>query len=234
MPKQRILLGAMAGTPPAAFREALRRNVAPALVAEVPSLAAASLDLVDATPAVPPWQRPGEPAAAAVPPCDAVFDLWGAPEALDAADGWLAAALPGAPRASVRVAETVEKDELPRLPGQAAPGVKFLSLMRFHDDLPAAAAKRLWAHHAALALRVHVGMARYVRDWVERAAPGPSPVEPFQGIAELHFPSVEAMMQRWFDSEAGRAAIIHDVGHFLARATRLYTTEHVLKAPPAR
>jgi hypothetical protein len=36
-------------------------------------------------------------------------------------------------------------------------------------------------------------------------------------------------MTRWFDSDAGRAAIVHDVGHFLARATRLYTTEHVLK-----
>jgi hypothetical protein len=30
--------------------------------------------------------------------------------------------------------------------------------------------------------------------------------------------------------EAGRAAIVHDCGHFLSRATRLYTTEHVLKA----
>jgi hypothetical protein len=73
-------------------------------------------------------------------------------------------------------------------------------------------------------------MARYVRDWVEEIAPGPLPVPRFDGIAELHFPSVEAMMTRWFDSEAGRAAIVHDVGHFLSRATRLYTTEHVLKA----
>jgi hypothetical protein len=40
---------------------------------------------------------------------------------------------------------------------------------------------------------------------------------------------VEAMMERWFVSDAGRAAIVHDVGHFLARATRLYTSEHVLK-----
>ncbi len=67
-------------------------------------------------------------------------------------------------------------------------------------------------------------MARYVRDWVIGGEAG------FQGIAELHFPSVEAMTTRWFDSKAGRAAIAHDVGHFLLRATRLYTTEHVLKA----
>ena len=149
--------------------------------------------------------------------------------AVGAALACLAERLPDAPRASARVAETVEKDELPRLPHRAAPGVKFLSLMTFQDDLPPATARRLWAHHAKLALAVHVGMARYVRDWVEELSPSALPVPRFHGIAELHFPSVEAMTERWFDSEAGRAAIVHDVGHFLARATRLYTTEHVLK-----
>jgi hypothetical protein len=109
--------------------------------------------------------------------------------------------------------------------------VKFLSLMRFKPDLPEAVAQRLWAHHAGLALRVHVGMDRYVRDWVTALQPDHLPVPRFHGIAELHFPSVEAMTARWFDSEAGRDAIVHDVGHFLERATRLYTTEHVLKAP---
>lgn len=230
MPKHRILLAAPPGLARDRFRTRILREAAPALLAAVPDLAAASACLVDATPATPPWQRPGEPAAPSEPPFDAVLDLWGPGTALAAAGAMLAARLPDAPRVSVRVAETVEKDELPRPAHAAAPGVKFLSLMTFQDDLPAPAARRLWAHHAALALAVHVGMARYVRDWVEEIAPGPMPVPRFHGIAELHFPSVEAMMTRWFDSEAGRAAIVHDCGHFLSRATRLYTTEHVLKA----
>jgi hypothetical protein len=158
-----------------------------------------------------------------------VLDLWGEGEVLDEALLSLGPMLHGLPHASVRVAETVEKNELPRPVGRAA-GVKFLSLMTFHDDLPPAAARRLWTHHAALALRVHVGMARYVRDWVVAEPAGEIPVPRFHGIAELHFPSAEAMTTRWFDSEAGRAAIAHDIGHFLLRATRLYTTEHVLKA----
>lgn len=224
MAKLRVLLAAPAGADRAAWRARLLAE-APALVEAVPALAAASLDLVDAAPAAPPWQRPGEPAApAAEPAYDAVFDLWGEPPALAAAAAHLAR---HAPALAVQVAETVEKDELPRPVGRA-PGVKFLSLMTFQPDLPEAAARRLWAHHAPLALAVHVGMARYVRDWVEPAMPAAG----FHGIAELHFPSVEAMMTRWFDSEAGRAAIAHDVGHFLLRATRLYTTEHVLKARP--
>lgn len=219
MGKLRVLLAAR-GNDRAAFRGHLLAEVAPALLRAAPGLDAASLDLVDATPAAPPWQRAGEPAAPDQPAFDAVFDLWGS----DAALGDAARALAPLGPVAVRVAETVEKDALARPPGRA-PGVKFLSLMTFHADLPEAAARRIWAHHAPLALRVHAGMARYVRDWVIGDPPG------FHGIAELHFPSAEAMLTQWFDSDAGRAAITQDVGHFLLRATRLYTTEHVLKAP---
>jgi hypothetical protein len=229
MAKHRVFLAAPPGLVRDRFRRRILNEVAPAVLAAAPGLAAASACLVDATPATPPWQRPGEPTAPADPPFDAVLDLWGAGTALGAALACLAERLLDAPRASARVAETVVKDELPRPPHRAAPGVKFLSLMTFHDDLPSATARRLWAHHAPLALRVHVGMARYVRDWVEELSPAELPVPRFHGIAELHFPSVQAMTEHWFDSEAGRAAIVHDVGHFLARATRLYTTEHVLK-----
>ncbi len=230
MEKHRLFLAAPVGADRAAFRARLLGEVGPALRMAAPGLAALSVDLVDATPAVPPWQRPGEAAAPVEPDFDAAFDLWGAPDALDAALAFLDARTAGLARASARVAETVEKNALARPVGRA-PGVKFLSLMTFKPDLSEPVAQRLWAHHAGLALRVHVGMDRYVRDWVRALAPDHLPVPRFHGIAELHFPSVEAMTTRWFDSEAGRDAIVHDVGHFLERATRLYTTEHVLKAP---
>ncbi len=229
MEKHRLFLAAPPGADRAAFRARMLGEVGPRLLTAVPGLAALSLDLVDATPAVPPWQRPGEAPAPAAPDFDAVFDLWGDAPALAEALAWLAPGTAGFPRASARVLETVEKDRLSRPPGQA-PGVKFLSLMTFKPDLPEPVAQRLWSHHAALALRVHVGMDRYVRDWVTALEPDHLPVPRFHGVAELHFPSVEAMTTRWFDSEAGRDAIVHDVGHFLERATRLYTTEHVLKA----
>jgi hypothetical protein len=216
--KARLLLAAQPGADRAAYRAAVLAR-APALMAA--PLAGLSVNLVDAAPERLPWQRPGEPASPE-PEWDAVLDLRGEAPALEAA---LAAAevIPAGTRLAVRVEERLEKDELPRIEGQA-PGVKFLSLMRFQEDLPEPAARRLWAHHAPLALRVHVGMARYLRDWVVSEGAG------FHGIAELHFPSVDAMMTRWFDSEEGRAAILHDVGHFLLRSTRLYTTEHVLRA----
>jgi len=229
MPKHRLFLAAPARAEAAAFRAGMLRDLAPGLLAATPGLAALSVDLVDATPAVPPWQRPGEQPAPAAPDFDAVFDLWGEAPALADAIAWLDERTAGLARASARVAEAVEKDALVRPPGRAA-GVKFLSLMTFKADLPEPVAQRLWAHHARLALRVHVGMDRYVRDWVTSLTPQALPVPRFHGIAELHFPSVEAMATRWFDSAAGRDAIVHDVGHFLDRATRLYATEHVLKA----
>jgi hypothetical protein len=227
--KHRLFLAAPPGESPAAFRVRLLGEIGPAILAGAPALDALSIDLVDQTPASPPWRRPGEPYVPSVPDFDGVIDLWGAGDTLDAGLAIAARLAQGCVSASARVIETVEKNELPRPPGAQAPGVKFLSLMTFHDDLPDPVARRLWAHHARLALDVHVGMARYVRDWVVDLARGPSPVPRFHGVAELHFPSAEAMMERWFVSDAGRAAIVHDVGHFLARATRLYTSEHVLK-----
>ena len=224
MAKHRLFLAAPPDEDRAAFRARARDRIGPAALAAAP-LEALSVNLVDATPAVPPWQRPGEPAATSEPDYDAVLDLWGSPAAIAAASAAANAEAGAAPCVAVGVTEVVEKDLLPRPVGRA-PGVKFLSLMTFQPDLPPNAARRLWAHHAPLALRVHIGMDRYVRDWVEAGAAG------FHGIAELHFPSVDAMTTRWFDSEAGRAAIVHDVGHFLLRATRLYTTEHVLKPGP--
>jgi hypothetical protein len=224
MTKQRLFLAA----PPGEARDAFRTAVLAAAGPLAREVAALSVCLVDATPAVPPWQRPGEPVAPAEPPFDAVVDCWGTEAGLAAVAGSLRGAFPGAASITARVEETVEKDALPRPAGRAA-GVKFLSLMCFHDDLPPAVARRLWSHHAGLALRVHAGMARYVRDWVTALPEGPLPVPRFQGVAELHFPSEQAMREQWFDSEAGRAAIVHDVGHFLSRASRLYTTEHVVK-----
>ncbi len=229
MSKHRILLAAPAGEAASVFRLRMLQAIAPRVLALAPDLAAFSVCLVDATPDVAPWQRPGEAAQASVPPVDAVFDLWGDAPAIERALSALATLLPDVPRHMVRVDEHVEKDQLTRSAVGRVEGVKFLSLMRFQSDLSDQAVRRLWAHHARLALEVHVGMARYVRDVVVSTTSGGLELPPFAGVAELHFPSAEAMHSQWFSSDAGRAAIVHDVGHFLLSATRLYTSEHVLK-----
>ena len=81
--------------------------------------------------------------------------------------------------------------------------------------------------HVPLALRVHAGVAKYVRNWIEEPL-SPTTAQT-RGIVELHFDSITDLEQRWFDSERGRAEIIQDVGHFLKSAVRMFTTEHLLR-----
>lgn len=187
------------------------------------------VDLADVDPGDPPWKRPGEASAPASSAYDAAIQMVvedgaegeAAAVVAEALTGWAGAV------AAYRVNETIEREQRPRAAPGRSPGVKFLSLMRFHDDLPPRARRRIWAHHAGLALKVHVGMDIYVRNVVEAALTKDAPE--VHGVAELHFPTMRDMRERWFDSPAGREAIIQDVGHFLHSAVRLYTSEHVIR-----
>ncbi len=126
-----------------------------------------------------------------------------------------------------RVSDTVVLDKEPAPPGSLR-GFKLLRELLFHEDLSDAAAKRCWAHHARLALKVHVGMTRYVQHWIEeRLSPGSPPV---RGISELYFPTREDLVQRYYESPRGRDEIVHDTAHFIERRLpRVYSREHVLK-----
>lgn len=109
-----------------------------------------------------------------------------------------------------------------------SPGIKLLRGLYIFDDLPDAAAKRMWTHHSELAVKVHVGLARYARYWVDEvltpAAPG------IRGVSDLHFPDAQALRDRYFDSPRGREEIWHDIGHFICAGTqRFFGEEHVLR-----
>src|SRR5690606_23798827 len=120
---------------------------------------------------------------------------------------------------------TVEKDEHPVVEGETSSGVKYLGVLEFHADLGPDAGQRLWAHHARLGLRVHLGMSRYARHWVTSSL-GAAP--PAVAISELCFETEEDLVSRFFDSDRGRDEILHDTGHFIARGHRFYTHETVL------
>jgi hypothetical protein len=65
-----------------------------------------------------------------------------------------------------------------------------------------------------------------VRNWVDEAIS--SDKTEVRGIVELHFETMVDLETRWFDSDHGRDRIIHDVGHFLKNAVRMFTGEYVL------
>jgi hypothetical protein len=107
-------------------------------------------------------------------------------------------------------------------------GFKLLRELIFFDDLSDAAAKRCWAHHGELALKIHVGMSCYAQLWVEEtlsAAPLPT-----RGISELFFPTRDDLVERYYESPRGREQVLHDTGHFIQkRLPRVYSHEHVVE-----
>jgi hypothetical protein len=124
-----------------------------------------------------------------------------------------------------QVEEIVELDRQAVVLGERSPGIKYIGRLSFHPDLPASAARRSWDIHVPLALRVHVGMDKYVRNWIVDASRGRSA----GGIAVLNFPTLDDMLTRYFDSERGKEEIMHDISHFVASGTRFFTSEFVLR-----
>ena len=125
-----------------------------------------------------------------------------------------------------RVSDTVILDKEPAR-AQSLPGYKLLRELLFYEDLSDAAAKRCWAHHANLALKVHIGMTRYVQHWIEEVlTSGPAT----RGISELYFPTRDELVQRYYESPRGRDEVVHDTAHFIERRLpRVYSREFVLK-----
>jgi hypothetical protein len=115
---------------------------------------------------------------------------------------------------------------LDRLPDDARPAIKYISLTCFHDDMPDSAAKRSWAQHAKLGSIVHVGAGRYLRNWVETRNPDEPRV---RGIVEFDFASVADLTERYFGIPGSMERIIQDVGHFVQSATRLYMREEKIR-----
>jgi hypothetical protein len=126
----------------------------------------------------------------------------------------------------VTESEVFHQPDLPR--GAPTPGIKLMRGLFLFEDLPDAAAQRIWEHHSALATKVHVGLARYSRHWVDGVLTKDSPK--IRGLSDLHFPDEASMRDRYFDSPRGRDEIMHDIGHFIAGGTqRFYGKEYVLK-----
>lgn len=174
----------------------------------------------------PPENLPYRPKVESGP----VFDLIVEGEDRNGDTDWLARlpdVVASAGRRDVYIVDPiVELDrQAVRSPG-LSPGIKYLGLLEFHPDLPDSAARRSWQVHAPLAVDVHIGMDKYVRNWVV-SSPTPG-AKPARGIAELHFPSEEAIVSRFFDSERGMREIMQDTAHFVASGARSFVSEHIL------
>ena len=100
--------------------------------------------------------------------------------------------------------------------GEFAPGVKMVSFMQRAEGITHEQFARHWTErHTPLAMQHHVGLWNYTQHVVRRAyAPGGAAID---GVAELHFETRGDLVDRFFDSDEGRAVIMADVRRFMSR-----------------
>lgn len=168
-------------------------------------------------------------------------DLWDAVVEVPAESGevadWLEA--PALRERAARVAvyavsESIGKDDgLAR--GRPTPGVKVIVPWVGRDDVARSEQRRHWDEHVPLANRIHVGVRRYERNWVDALVLAPTPEPPaYQGVACQQFDSFDDLEKRSFDRPESVRVIQDDVADFIARFWVLLATEHVLDAKGAR
>ena len=159
------------------------------------------------------------------PPWDIVIEAWvNAAELVASLDDDDLRPLVAA-RAIYRVEELVEKDQGP---AEAWPvsGIRLIVPWTGRGDVTPAEQRRHWDEHVPLANRVHVGVTRYVRNWVEAVVGDAAGVPPYQGIASQHYPSERDLHERSFDTPASVRVIHDDVAEFIAEPVVLRVTEY--------
>lgn len=110
--------------------------------------------------------------------------------------------------------------------GQPSNGISYLYGLYFYDDLAPSAIERMWSNHPETVERVHIGVSRYTQWWIKSSAPGAPEIG---GIAELHFPTEQDLVDRLFDSERGQKEVITDQKGFIARGMpRIFAKQYVV------
>jgi len=100
--------------------------------------------------------------------------------------------------------------------GSPSPGPRRISFVRRAPEVSRSEMARHWGEvHFPLALAHHPALWRYVQNVVvEPLTPDAPEVD---GIAELHFRTVEDLRRRFYDSDEGQRVISEDVPRFLDR-----------------
>jgi hypothetical protein len=94
------------------------------------------------------------------------------------------------------------------------PGIHMLHPLQFHEDLPRSVLLRSWRDvHGDLAIQAHAGATSYAQQLTLKRLG--SPELEYGGFSEFHFPSMAALVERYFASEEARRAVRHDIRHFI-------------------
>lgn len=116
--------------------------------------------------------------------------------------------------------------------GTTSPGPRRISFIRRASGISRADMARHWGDvHSKLVPVHHPGVWRYVQNVV--VAPATPDAPEVDGIAELHFRTVDDLRNRFYDSDEGRRIVAEDVRHFLdpPHGWRMLAEETWLRTP---
>jgi hypothetical protein len=228
------LIGCGQGSDRAAFRQWFISEHAPAL-AHSPGIAHYVVNLNDFTP-----NMGVAPLESAPVPYDVVTEAsiepsGSAQSAAELYNGAVGEAVERSLRAhgancySYLVSEVVEKDQQTFVRGERAPGVNLVSAITWGEGKNDQQGRQGWRHHGPLACRIHIGMTRYVQNYIEQVLTPGAP--PYNGVAMLYFPALVDLEQRLYDRPESAELIGADVRSFvnLAKIVTFYTTQYTLK-----
>jgi uncharacterized protein (TIGR02118 family) len=112
--------------------------------------------------------------------------------------------------------------------GTRAPDVKLVCPVVRRDGMSHQEFVAHWfTRHVPLALQHHPRMSRYVTNVVDQRLGDSGPQ--LDGIAELHFPSAQALATGMFDSPEGERIIRDDMARFIGRTAAYRVAEYPQK-----
>lgn len=114
-------------------------------------------------------------------------------------------------------------------PAPRRDAVKFVACIRPRPDLSPDEIRRRWNAHVPLALRIHIGVSRYVRNWVDDLilSSSPAPI-PYCGIATMAFHTEDDYRDRLYDRPENEQVILNDVATFMAGVDSFLGRESVV------
>ncbi len=125
---------------------------------------------------------------------------------------------------SYRTTPMLEKD--PRFaeagPDGRRPAMTFITPVTWLPGLLRAEARRHWDEHVSTALRVHVGLSKYERNWVEEVMSWSVGAQPFDAYADFSFRTTQDYLENFFPGDGDRLEITQDIANFIASGSALF------------
>jgi hypothetical protein len=217
------------------FQQWFLREHVPDVLKNVPEMTRYVVNINDVSP-----HMATAPLDSAPIPYDVVTEMWVQTEggAEDAVEIYNAITAPAIARSlnaasaachSYLITEVVQKNEQSFPLGRKAPGVNLVSAITWAEGKNNETGRQGWRKHGPLACRVHIGMTRYVQNYIELALTPGSPA--YNGVALLYFPTLQDLEQRLYDTPQNAEVIAADVKSFvnLQKIVTFYTSQYSLK-----